>query len=160
MTASISTGTLPLEGERAPDFSLASTAGEQVSLSSFRGRENALLAFFPLAFTSTCTAQLCAFTEDFDSFETAGTRVLPISVDSVPTLAEFRAKHDMKVHLLSDFRREASRAYGVLMPETYFSKRAYFLIDRAGIVRWVHVEEKLGMRRENGELLERIAALR
>src|SRR3989449_6708550 len=80
-------------------------------------RSHVLLAFFPLAFTSTCTAENCAFSEDYDAFERAGTIVLPISVDSVPTLKEYKAKHAMRHDLLSDFKREVSRTYGVLLEE-------------------------------------------
>ena len=149
----------PSVGERAPDFILASTGGGEVSLASFRGKRAVLLAFFPLAFTSVCTAELCAFTEDFDSFTGKGVEVLPISVDSVPTLKEFKAKYDMKVDLLSDFKREASRAYGTLLEDKFFSNRAYFLIDRDGIIRWAHVEGTPGQRRENREILEQIAKL-
>ena len=148
----------PAAGERAPDFTLASTSGKPVTLSSFAGTKNVLLAFFPLAFTSTCTAELCAFTEDFDQFSGNDVEVLPISVDSVPTLSEFKRKYDMKVDLLSDFKREASRAYGVLLEEAFLSTRAYFLIDEAGVVRWAHVEENPGQRRENAEILAAIRA--
>jgi peroxiredoxin len=146
-------------GELAPDFTLASTAGSNVTLSDFKGQKHVLLAFFPLAFTSTCTAELCAFSEDFDAFSSADVEVLPISVDAVPSLKEFRSKYDMKVQLLSDFKREASKAYGVLRAESFFSNRAYFLIDKAGVVRWAYVEEVLGARRENTELLAAIASL-
>jgi alkyl hydroperoxide reductase subunit AhpC len=62
----------------------------------------------------------------------------------------------MKTDLLSDFKREASIAYGVLRPDTYFSNRAYFLIDMAGVIRWAHVEETPGQRRENAEILQAI----
>src|SRR5258706_3491 len=64
-------------GAPAPDFTLSSTSGKDVQLSGFRGRQNVLLAFFPLAFTSTCTAELCAFSDDFDRFPTTGTPVGP-----------------------------------------------------------------------------------
>jgi len=127
-------------------------------LSSFRGTSNVLLAFFPLAFTSTCTAELCAFSEDFDRFATAATKVLPISVDSVPTLKEFKAKYGMKVDLLSDFKRDVSRAYDVLLEDKFFAKRAYFLIDRQGVLRWQHVEAELGHRRDDDDLLRQIQA--
>src|SRR2546425_845984 len=147
------------EGTLAPDFTLPSTAGTDVVLSSFRGKQNVLLAFFPLAFTSTCTAELCAFSEDFDRFASAGTAVLPISVDSVPTLKEFKAKYAMKVDLLSDFKRTVARAYGVLIEEKFFTQRAYFLIDRAGQTRWQHTEAELGQRRDDTELLRQIATL-
>ena len=59
----------PSVGERAPDFTLQSTSGEDVTLRDFRGERAVLIAFFPLAFTSTCTTELCAFSEDFDQFE-------------------------------------------------------------------------------------------
>lgn len=158
MSPSIVPSTLAI-GAPAPDFTLASTSGTDVSLSSFRGRHNVLLAFFPLAFTSTCTAELCDFSDDFERFAKTGTAVLPISVDSVPTLKEFKAKHDMTVELLSDFKREVSRAYDVLLPDKFFSKRAYFLIDKRGVLRWAHTEVELGHKREDGELLRQIAAL-
>ena len=149
----------PAIGEPAPDFTLASTAGKDVTLSSFRGQKNVLLAFFPLAFTSTCTSELCAFSDDFDRFVRSGTVVLPISVDAVPSLKEFKAKHRMQVELLSDFKRQVSRAYDVLLEDKFFSKRAYFLIDRAGRLRWRHIEAELGHRRDDAELLRQIEAL-
>jgi peroxiredoxin len=159
MTAVSTPSLVPQVGDIAPDFTLASTSGEKVTLSAFRGQKNVLLAFFPLAFTSTCTAELCAMTDDYEQFSSPNVDVLPISVDAVPSLKEFRAKYELKEHLLSDFKRDASRAYGVLMAETFHSRRAYFLVDKGGILRWVHVEEHNGLRRENTELLAEIAKL-
>jgi glutaredoxin-dependent peroxiredoxin len=149
---------LPPVGSPAPDFTLASTSGSDVTLSALRGR-NVLLAFFPLAFTSTCTAELCAFTDEYSQFRDANTEVLPISVDSIPTLKEFKAKEHMGVDLLSDFRREVSRAYGTLMESTFYSNRAYIVIDRDGVVRWTYAEETPRTRRENAELLAQLEAL-
>ena len=117
-----------------------------------------LLAFFPLAFTSTCTAELCAFSEDYGRFADANTVVLPISVDSVPTLKVFKAQERMTVDLLSDFKRQVSLAYGTLNEEKFYAKRAYILIDAAGVVRWTHVETKSGERRSNDELLAQVKA--
>jgi len=160
MTATArATPRVPAAGDRAPDFSLQSTSGATVKLSELRGRSPVLIAFFPLAFTSTCTAELCEFSESFDQFAGKGVVVLPVSVDSVPTLKEFKAKHAMKTDLLSDFKREASRAFGVLREDTFFSERAYFLVDREGVVRWAHIESKLGDKRGSSELFDRIAAL-
>lgn len=102
---------------------------------------------------------MCAFSEDFERFASAHTVVLPISVDSIPTLREFKAKHGMRVDLLSDFKRDVSRRYGVLLEDHFFSKRAYFLLDRRGLLRWAHVEAELGQRRDDAELLRQIAAL-
>jgi peroxiredoxin len=146
-------------GDPAPDFTLSSTAGTDVTLSDFRGRKNVLLAFFPLAFTSTCTAENCAFTEDYEQFAGADTVVLPISVDSVPTLKEYRTKYAMRQDLLSDFKRDVCRRYGTLLEDKFFSSRAYFLIDRQGVVRWLHREAKLGDRRDDSDLLQVIRSL-
>lgn len=149
----------PQVGDVAPGFTAASTSGKDVSLSSFRGNRNVLLAFFPLAFTGTCSKELICFTEDFDQFAGNDVEILPISVDSVPSLKEFKSKLQMKTELLSDFRREISRAYGVLNEERFFSNRAYFLVDKEGRVRWTYVEAKNSQRRENSEIIAAIDLL-
>jgi peroxiredoxin len=149
----------PQVGDVAPDFTAASTSGKDVSLSSFRGKQNVLLAFFPLAFTGTCTKELICFTEDFDQFAGKGVEILPISVDASPSLKEFKNKLQMKTDLLSDFKRDISRAYGVLNEQRFFSNRAYFLIDKEGRVRWSHVEGNNRERRENSEILVAIKLL-
>jgi peroxiredoxin len=149
---------LPPVGAPAPDFTLASTDGSEVTLSNLRGR-NVLLAFFPLAFTRVCTTEMCAFSQDLEQFRSAGTTVLPISVDAVPSLKEFKAKEHLTVDLLSDFRRDVCRRYGTLLEEKFYSGRAYVLIDTAGIVRWTFFEETPSTRRENDELLRQIQAL-
>lgn len=146
-------------GDPAPDFTLPSTSGTDVTLSAFRGRKNVLLAFFPLAFTSTCTAENCSFSENFDAFDGADTVVLPISVDSVDTLKEYRAKYAMRQDLLSDFKRDVCRRYGTLLDDKFFSSRAYFLVDRQGVLRWQHTEARLGDRRDDAELLRVIRSL-
>ena len=149
----------PQTGGIAPEFTAASTSGSEVSLSSFRGKSSVLLAFFPLAFTGTCTKELICFTEDFDQFVGLGVEILPISVDSTASLREFKNKLGMKTELLSDFRRDISRAYGVLNEERFYSNRAYFLIDREGRVRWAHIEASNSHRRENSEIIAAIAQL-
>lgn len=148
----------PAIGTQAPEFTLPSTSGT-ASLGAIRANGFVLLAFFPLAFTSTCTAEMCAFTEDYSQFEGRGVTVLGISVDSVPTLKEYRAKHAISVDLASDFRREVSRAYGVLNDEKFCSNRSYFLVDKSGTVRWSHVEGNNGQRRENAELVAAIESV-
>jgi peroxiredoxin len=149
----------PQVGDLAPDFTAASTSGSDVSLSSFRGKRNVLLAFFPLAFTGTCTKELICFTEDFDQFAGKGVEILPISVDATPSLREFKNKLQMKTELLSDFKRDVSRAYGVLNEDRFYSNRAYFLVDKEGRVRWSHVEGNNGERRDNSEILAAIKLL-
>ena len=149
--------TTPAIGSPAPDFTLPSTSGSDVTLSSFRGSKHVLLAFFPAAFSGVCTAEMCAISEEYSRFTSADSVVLPISVDWVPALKAFKAHEQMTVDLLS--KREVVRAYGVYLDAAFVSKRAYILIDKAGIVRWVHVESELGHSRPNGELLEQLAAL-
>jgi len=149
---------LPSVGAPAPDFTLPSTSGQTVTLASLRGK-NVLLAFFPLAFTSTCTAEMCAISEDYGRFQSGNTVVLPISVDSVPTLKEFKAKERITIDLLSDFKREVSRRFDVLNEEKFFSNRAYILIDKNGIVRWTYQEANNSERRDNSELLAELAKL-
>lgn len=145
----------PALGVAAPDFTLPSTGGADVTLSALRGRR-VLLAFFPLAFTSTCTAELCSFTENYARFAEAGAAVLPISVDSIPTLKAFKAAEHLGLDLLSDFKRDVSRQYGTLNDARFFSNRAYFLLDRDGILRWAHTEETNSNRRPDDELLVEI----
>ena len=149
----------PHVGDIAPDFTLQSTSGQRVTLSDFRGKKNVLIAFFPLAFTSTCTEEVCAFSEDFDEFVSKAVEVVPISVDSNATLKAYKKSHNLKVDMLSDFKRDASRAYGVLREDTFYANRAYFLLDQQGVVQWAHVENPPKMRRENAEIFAQIARL-
>lgn len=147
---------LPAVGTEAPDFTLPGTSGETVTLSSFRGWKNVLLAFFPLAFTGVCTREMVDFSDDHSLFDALDCVVLAISVDSVPTLKEFQARTGMRVEFLSDFHRTVCRLYGTLIEEQFLSKRAYVLIDEAGLVRWTHEEPHAGHRRTNEELFEQL----
>ena len=150
---------IPAVGEAAPDFTLITSSGKPVTLSSFRGTKNVLIAFFPLAFTSTCTTELCAFTDDYTMFAGKDVEVVPISVDAVPSLKAYKAQSNLSVELASDFKRDVSRAYGVLLAEKFYSNRAYFLVDKTGTIRWVHVETNPSHRRENPEIMAEIAKL-
>jgi peroxiredoxin len=151
---------MPHAGDGAPDFMAPSTSGEMVTLSSFRGKRNVLLAFFPLAFTSTCTEELCEFTRDQFTFGDLDVEVIPISVDAVPSLRAYKKQESIAQDMVSDFHRKLSRAYGVLDEKKFHSKRSYFLIDKQGIVRWSYVEEHNGLRRPNEEILAEVAKLK
>lgn len=150
--------TVPPIGSAAPDFTLPTTAGKDITLSGLHGK-NVLLAFFPLAFTSTCTEELCDMRDEWDQFVSADTVVVPISVDSTATLREFKRQHAMSAELASDFKRDVARTYGVLLEDRFYATRAYFLIDKAGTIRWEHVEVNPSHKRSNAELLERIRSL-
>lgn len=149
---------VPSVGQPAPDFTLPSTSGDKLTLSALRGKP-VLLAFFPLAFSGTCTAELCEIRDDYEKFESRGVAIVPISVDHTYSLKEYKAKYNMKVDMLSDFHREVSRLYGVLHDERFYSKRSYFLIDAKGVIRWAHVEDNQSNRREDSELLQAIDAV-
>jgi peroxiredoxin len=159
MTAISPSSAVPAVGQQAPDFTLPSTSGEKVTLSALRGKP-VLIAFFPLAFSSTCTAELCEMRDHHDQFADRGVTVLPISVDHTYSLKEYKAKHHMQVELLSDFMREVSRRYGVLIEDRGFANRAYFLLDDKGVIRWEHVESNPGDRRQDAEIFSAIDALK
>lgn len=151
---------VPQPGELAPDFEARSTTGGLFSLSSRRGKSNVLLAFFPLAFTSTCTEQMCEFTRDQFDFGSRDVEVVPISVDSVDSLRAWKTQENISQEMVSDFRRDISRAYGVLDEKKFYSRRSYFLIDKEGVVRWSYIEVHNGLRRVNEEILAEVAKLK
>ncbi len=149
----------PVVGQPAPDFSLPSTAGPEISLSGFKGKSNVLIAFVPAAFTGVCTAELCSFGDNLDKYRKGDTEVLPISVDQVPSLKAWKEKEKMKVNPLADVRRETAKAYGVLNEQEFRARRSYFLVDKRGILRWSYVEEHNGLRRPDEEILQEIGKL-
>ena len=143
-------------GTVAPDFSIPGTAGGAVTLSDYRNSKHVLLAFFPAAGTTVCTTEMCAFGEDFDRFSAAEVEVLGISMDSIEKLEQFRDAHGLRVQLLSDSDGAVARQFGALWKSGTIANRAYFLVDKTGIIRWAHVEEHPGLRRENEEILTAI----
>jgi peroxiredoxin len=131
-------------GQKAPDFTLKGTQGENpVTLSDFQGTSNVVLLFFPLAFTPVCTNELCSMTDDYSRYQGLGAEVLGVSVDSPFSLAAFAAKENIGVNLLSDFNREASRSFDVLYEDLLglkgVAKRAAFVIDKSGVVQYAEV---------------------
>ena len=143
-------------GSTAPDFSIPGTSGENITLSQFRDKKYVLLAFFPAAFTPVCTTELCAFGEDFDQFSSLHVEVLGISMDPLDKLIQFRDAESLRVPLLSDQDGAVARQFGALWKSGTIANRAYFLIDPTGTIRWAHVEEHPGLRRENEEILAAI----
>jgi len=132
-------------GQQAPDFTLFDNAKNKVTLSELKGN-NILLLFFPLAFTSVCTKELCSVRDNIGMYNKSNAKVFGISVDSLHTLAKFKEEQNLNFQLLSDFNKEASEAYGALYPVFGYnmkgvSKRAAFVIDKNGIVRYSEVLE-------------------
>ena len=132
-------------GQQAPSFTLYDSAKNKVSLENYRGKKVVLL-FFPLAFTSTCTRELCEVRDNIALYNNTDAVVLGISVDSLYTLAKFKEEQHLNFPLLSDFNKEASAAYGSLYEVFGYamkgvSKRSAFVIDRVGIVKYAEVLE-------------------
>src|SRR5690349_18943852 len=103
----------PAIGQPAPDFTLFDTDKKERSLSEYRGK-NVLILFFPLAFTSVCTKELCSIRDNIAFYNNSSAETIAISVDSLYTLAKFREDQHLNFTLLSDFNKEVSAAYGSL----------------------------------------------
>lgn len=132
-----------LIGEKAPLFSLRDEAKNEVSLEQLRGKP-VVLVFFPLAFSSVCTEELCIIRDDLKAFNDLDARVLAISVDSLYALKEFKQQKGYNFPLLSDFNKETSRSYGALHEEFAYgmkgvAKRSVFVIDPAGMIRYKEI---------------------
>lgn len=135
-------------GQKAPGFVLYDTLKNAVTLSDYQGK-NVVLLFFPLAFTSVCTAELCNVRDNISLYNNTNALVFGISVDSPYTLAKFKEEQNLNFSLLSDFNKEVSIAYGALyeifaMDLKGVSKRSAFVIDKEGIIRYAQVLENAG----------------
>ena len=135
-------------GQAAPHFSLYNTARLKVTLTQHGAP--ALLLFFPMAFSSVCTAELCATRDNIIFYNNMDATVFGISVDSLYTLAKFKEDQRLNFELLSDFNKEVSNAYNALYDSFSYemrgvSKRAAFVIDGDGIVRYAEVLENAGL---------------
>lgn len=132
-------------GQKAPDFSLIGTDLSPIKLEDFKGK-NLVLHFFPLAFTSVCTTQMCTARDDKHDYGKLNAEVVGASVDSPFVLQKFAQENELNFSLASDFNREVSKAYGVLFDQDFmgmsqFSKRSAFVIDGEGIVRYAEVTD-------------------
>lgn len=132
-------------GDQAPDFKLYSSELTEVSLSAFKGKK-VIIHFFPMAFTGTCTEQLCTMRDNFSYYEGINAQVIGISVDSPFSLAKFKEVQSYQFPLLSDFNKEVSAAYGAFYDEFVFglkgvSKRAAFVIDEEGKIAYAEILE-------------------
>lgn len=150
-------------GQAAPDFSLFDSEKKKQTLAEQRGH-NVLLLFFPLAFTSVCTAELCSVRDQLKMYEGLQARPFGISVDSLYTLARFKEDQQLNFPLLSDFNKEVSQLYGSLY-ETFgyemrgVSKRSAFIIDKQGIIRYAEVLENAGLQPDFRSIQEKLREL-
>jgi glutaredoxin-dependent peroxiredoxin len=131
------------KGEKVPEIVLFDSEKNKVSFKDFEGK-NVVVLFFPLAFTSVCTAELCSMRDNIATYNSLNAQVVGISVDSLYTLGKFKEEQHINFPLLSDFNKAASKAFDVLY-ENFppfdmqgVSKRAAFVI-KEGVVQYVEV---------------------
>jgi peroxiredoxin len=135
-------------GHSAPDFTLYDSDKQKVTLSDQQG-QNVLLLFFPLAFTSVCTAELCSVRDNIAWYNHVNAKVFGISVDALHTLAQFKKEQQLNFTLLSDFNKDVSRLYDSIYEMFGYnmkgvSRRSAFVIDKTGIARYAEVLENAG----------------
>lgn len=135
---------MPLQiGQNAPDFTLYNTEKTAVSLHDFKGK-NVLILFFPLAFTSVCTVELCAVRDSIAYYSNANATVLGISVDSLYALGAFKKDQHLNFPLLSDFNKKVSDSYEAIYDTFSYgmkgvSKRAAFIVDKGSKIAYAEV---------------------
>jgi peroxiredoxin len=135
-------------GTKAPDFKLVDSDKKEVNLSEYAGK-NLIIHFFPASFTGVCTTQLCTVRDGINLYHNDTTDVVAISVDLPFTLAKFKEDQNLNFRLLSDFNKEASTAYGAIYENWILglkgvSKRAAFVVDKDGVIRYAEVLESAG----------------
>lgn len=150
-------------GQQAPDFTLYNTDKNKVALSDLKGK-NVLLLFFPQAFTSTCTKELCAVRDDISRYSNTNAEVIGISVDSVFTLKKYKEDQQYNFPLLSDFNKEVSALYGSLYEDWILdmkgvSKRSAFIVDKEGKIAYAEVLESAGEVPDFAAINEKLAGL-
>ncbi len=130
-------------GTKAPAFTLKSKSGDalqDISLSDQLGKKNTVLLFFPLAFTSVCTQEMCDISQGIQEFANLNAAVYGISVDSPFAQEAWAQKERITIPLLSDLNKKVAEAYGTLLPDLIglgsVSARAAFVIDKEGVVQY------------------------
>lgn len=151
-------------GERAPEFTLVDTARQPVRLADLRGKK-VVLAFYPGAFTKVCEKELCTFRDMLAKLEALNAEVLGISVDSPWANGAFAAANRISFPLLSDYTREVSRRYGGVHEDFAglkgytAAKRAVFVLDGQGIVRYAWASDDPGREPPYGEIEAALAKI-
>ncbi|CAF1679926.1 unnamed protein product [Adineta ricciae] len=137
-------------GQQAPDFTLYNTEQKEVSLKDLTSKSNVVVLFFPLAFTSVCTTELCSARDDISKYQKLNATIVAISVDSLFTLGKFREEQKLPFDLLSDFNKEVSRKYNSLYEDFPLfglkgvTKRSAFVIDKQGQIKYAEILEDAG----------------
>ena len=150
-------------GGRAPDFTLVNQEREKVTLSSELKKGHVVLAFFPGAFSGTCTKELCTFRDTMSNFGKVNANVLGISTDTFFALKAWSDQQRFGFPLLSDYNKEVINAYGVVNPDMIglknIAKRAVFVIDKGGTVRYREVLDDARNEPDYNRLNEELAKI-
>jgi peroxiredoxin len=149
-------------GDKAPDFLAFDTVGESTRLSDYQGKKNVMMFFFVRAFGGVWTNESLAFQLDLPKFESLDTQVLGVSVDHIGAQRAFAEKLGLTYPLIDDFSREIVKKYGVMednpdSPLFRYSKRAYVIIDKEGIVRYKHIMDEPGHLLDSEAILAEVA---
>ena len=132
-------------GQQAPEIELPLAGGDKFNLKDYRGKQPVVLLFFPLAWTSVCTKQMCDTRDALSRYNDLGAKVVGISVDSPFALAKFKEDQGINFDLASDFNRTASAAYDCQYDELLgfkgVAKRSAFVIDKDGKIAYAQVNE-------------------
>lgn len=135
-------------GSKAPNFVLQNTEGKKVSFSKLNKNKKVVILFFPLAFSSVCTEELCTVRDNLKLYGSVNAKVVGISVDSFFTLKAYKKAENLNFTLLSDFNKKVSSEFGVLYSDFFgmkgVSKRAAFVINEEGTVTHQEVLEDSG----------------
>ena len=144
-------------GDTAPDFTLPTGNGEQVSLHDFAGRP-VVVVFYPGDDTAVCTKQLSSYNDDLSQFEALDAQIVAISAQGIESKQAFTAKHGFRFPLLADTDKKVAAAYGTLGPAG-FPRRSVFIVDATGTVRYAHRAIAGLTFRPVSELVEVLSAL-
>jgi peroxiredoxin Q/BCP len=128
-------------GDRAPEFDLPDAQGRQVRLADFRGRKPVVVYFYPKDDTPGCTAESCAFRDQYEDFTAAGAEVIGISSDTTESHAKFASKYKLPFTLLADRGGAIRKAYGVPATLGLLPGRVTYVIDRDGTIRHVFTSQ-------------------
>lgn len=151
-------------GEKAPPFTLPDEPGNEIDVGEQIGKRPVVLLFFPLAFSSVCTTEMCAMRDDWSAWSDLDADVFGISVDSPFVNAKFREENDIPFPLLSDFNKTVTADYGVLYEEFFglhgVAKRSAFVIGNDGNVVYQWVTEDAGVEPDYRAVREAVAKAR
>jgi glutaredoxin-dependent peroxiredoxin len=136
-------------GDKAPDFTSKTHKMEDFTLSSFVGKENVVLIFFPLVNTGVCFSEMCTLRDSLHDYDKLNAKVIAVSVDSPFAQKLWVEKENFNFTFVSDFNKEISKKYECLYDELIglkgVSKRSAFVVDKQGILKYVWVSEDSGV---------------